>query len=84
MGGGQETADEDPQASSKFAVSYVRGVQGDSFQGGKLTGHLQASACCKGVNRFVFGARVTLHDLADTYQPPFQNCIEQGRASGIT
>ncbi|KAI9097969.1 hypothetical protein K1719_025740 [Acacia pycnantha] len=93
-GRGQETAGEDPQVSSKYAVSYVRGVQGDSFQGGKLTGHLQASACCKhftaydldnwkGVNRFVFDARVTLQDLADTYQPPFRSCIEQGRASGI-
>ncbi|XP_028771881.1 probable beta-D-xylosidase 7 [Neltuma alba] len=93
-GRGQETAGEDPQVTSKYAVSYVRGLQGDSFQGGKLSGHLQASACCKhftaydldnwkGVNRFVFDARVTLQDLADTYQPPFQSCVEQGRASGI-
>ena len=68
-GRGQETAGEDPVVSSKYAVSYVRGVQGDSFEGGKLTGHLQASACCKhftaydldnwkGVNRFDFDAHV--------------------------
>lgn len=24
-----------------------------------------------------------MQDLADTYQPPFQKCIEEGRASGI-
>jgi beta-glucosidase-like glycosyl hydrolase len=26
---------------------------------------------------------VSLQDLADTYQPPFHSCVEQGRASGI-
>ncbi|KAF5450857.1 hypothetical protein F2P56_031174, partial [Juglans regia] len=93
-GRGQETPGEDPLLTGKYAMAYVRGVQGDSFEGGKLKGHLQASACCKhftaydldfwrGVNRFVFDARVTLQDLADTYQPPFQSCIEHGRASGI-
>ncbi|KAJ9146411.1 hypothetical protein P3X46_028681 [Hevea brasiliensis] len=93
-GRGQETPGEDPLVTGKYAVSYVRGVQGDSFQGGKLKGHLQASACCKhftaydldnwkGVNRFVFDARVTVQDLADTYQPPFQSCVQQGKASGI-
>ncbi|XP_058761503.1 probable beta-D-xylosidase 7 [Vicia villosa] len=93
-GRGQETAGEDPMMTSNYAVSYVRGLQGDSFQGGKLKGHLQASACCKhftaydldnwkGVNRFHFDAKVSLQDLADTYQPPFRSCVEQGRASGI-
>ncbi|QHN94131.1 probable beta-D-xylosidase 7 [Arachis ipaensis] len=93
-GRGQETAGEDPLMTSKYAVSYVRGLQGDSFQGGTLRGHLQASACCKhftaydldnwkGVNRFAFDARVSLQDLADTYQPPFKSCIEEGHASGI-
>ncbi|TKY74355.1 beta-D-xylosidase 7 [Spatholobus suberectus] len=93
-GRGQETAGEDPLVASRYAVSYVRGLQGDSFDGGKLRGHLQASACCKhftaydldnwkGVDRFLFDARVSLQDLADTYQPPFQSCVRQGRASGI-
>ncbi|KAK6246079.1 hypothetical protein SCA6_009169 [Theobroma cacao] len=30
-----------------------------------------------------FLASVSLQDLADTYQPPFQSCIQQGKASGI-
>lgn len=69
-GRGQETPGEDPLVTGKYAVSYVRGIQGDTFQGGKLTGHLQASACCKhftaydldkwkGTNRFIFDARVS-------------------------
>ncbi|XP_050212687.1 probable beta-D-xylosidase 7 [Mercurialis annua] len=93
-GRGQETPGEDPMVSGKYAVSFVRGVQGDSFEGGVLGEQLQASACCKhftaydlekwnGTNRFIFNAQVTKQDLADTYQPPFQSCIQEGKASGI-
>ncbi|GAB2230280.1 hypothetical protein Droror1_Dr00014540 [Drosera rotundifolia] len=96
-GRGQETPGEDPLVTGKYAVSYVRGLQGDSFEGGsKLIrdGNLQASACCKhftaydleqwhNVSRFVFDAHVSAQDLADTYQPPFRSCIQEGRASGI-
>ena len=57
--------------TGRYAASYVKGVQGDSFEGGKIKGHLQASACCKhftaydldnwkGMNRFVFDARVSV------------------------
>ncbi|XP_077213213.1 glycosyl hydrolase family protein [Tasmannia lanceolata] len=92
-GRGQETPGEDPMLTSKYAVYYVRGVQGDSFEGGR-SDHLRASACCKhftaydldnwkGTTRYVFNARVSLQDLADTYQPPFRSCVEQGHASGI-
>lgn len=74
-GRGQETPGEDPLVTGKYAVSYVRGVQGDSFEGGLLkNGHLQASACCKhftaydldrwnGFDRFSFDARVSLKFL---------------------
>uniref|UniRef100_A0A7N0TKR8 Fibronectin type III-like domain-containing protein n=1 Tax=Kalanchoe fedtschenkoi TaxID=63787 RepID=A0A7N0TKR8_KALFE len=94
-GRGQETPGEDPLVTGKYAISYVRGVQGDSFQGGSLKGgSLLASACCKhftaydlerwnGIDRFQFNAQVTAQDMADTFQPPFQSCIQQARASGI-
>ncbi|KAB2040597.1 hypothetical protein ES319_D02G095200v1 [Gossypium barbadense] len=85
-GRGQETPGEDPLVTGKYAVSYVRGIQGDSFEGGKLGENLQASACWKhftaydldnwkGVTRYVFNANI--------YQPPFQSCIEEGKASGV-
>ncbi|CAN6679118.1 unnamed protein product [Malus baccata var. baccata] len=97
-GRGQETPGEDPTVTGRYAVSYVRGVQGDSFDGGKhklgAGGRLQASACCKhftaydldnwnNITRFGFDACVTQQDLADTYQPPFQKCVQEGQASGI-
>ncbi|KAL8523483.1 hypothetical protein ACS0TY_013443 [Phlomoides rotata] len=92
-GRGQETPGEDPLVAGKYAVAYVRGIQGDRFEGGR-NGHLQASACCKhftaydldnwnGISRLAFDAKVTLQDMADTYQPPFQKCIQEGKASGI-
>ncbi|CAI9112993.1 OLC1v1013509C1 [Oldenlandia corymbosa var. corymbosa] len=94
-GRGQETPGEDPLVVGRYSVAYVRGVQGDSFHGGKLKhGQLKASACCKhftaydldnweGNDRYGFNARVTKQDLADTYQPPFRSCVHEGRASGI-
>ncbi|CAA0843382.1 Probable beta-D-xylosidase 7 [Striga hermonthica] len=100
-GRGQETPGEDPLVAGKYAVAYVRGIQGDDFDnndriGGKISikKNLQASACCKhftaydldkwnGVTRYAFNAIVTNQDLADTYQPPFEKCIKDGRASGI-
>lgn len=27
--------------------------------------------------------QVTAQDLADTYQPPFQSCVQEGHASGM-
>lgn len=69
-GRGQETPGEDPLVAGKYAVAYVRGIQGDKFEGGQAN-HLQASACCKhftaydlenwkGVSRLSFDAKVSL------------------------
>ncbi|CAH9077547.1 unnamed protein product [Cuscuta europaea] len=93
-GRGQETPGEDPEVTGKYAVAYVRGVQGDSFDGKVAADYLQASACCKhfaaydlenwnGNLRYGFDAIVTQQDLKDTYQPPFQSCIQKAKASGI-
>ncbi|XP_017215791.1 probable beta-D-xylosidase 6 [Daucus carota subsp. sativus] len=53
---------------------------------------LMLSACCKHMiaydlelwnnfARYNFNAVVTAQDMQDTYQPPFQSCIQQGKAS---
>ncbi|KAH6759009.1 Glycosyl hydrolase family protein [Perilla frutescens var. frutescens] len=92
-GRGQETPGEDPMIASKYAVAYVRGIQGNKYNGGQSR-NLLASACCKhftaydldswkGVGRFGFDAKVTQQDLADTYQPPFKSCVQEGKATGI-
>lgn len=70
-GRGQETPGEDPFVTGQYAVSFVRGLQGDTFEGGALKdGCLLVSACCKhftaydldswnGISRFTFDARVS-------------------------
>ncbi|CAN4122251.1 unnamed protein product [Withania somnifera] len=94
-GRGQETPGEDPMMVGKYGVAYVRGIQGDSFEGGKLKdGHLQASACCKhfiaqdldnwnNFSRYTFDAHVLKQDLADSFEPPFKSCVEQGKSSSL-
>ncbi|XP_057528248.1 probable beta-D-xylosidase 7 isoform X3 [Amaranthus tricolor] len=93
-GRGQETPGEDPLLTAKYGVSYVRGLQGYTFNGDKISEQLQASACCKhftahdldnwhGITRYTFDAEVSKQDLADTFQPPFQSCVEEARASSI-
>ncbi|XP_074589386.1 LOW QUALITY PROTEIN: putative beta-D-xylosidase 7 [Curcuma longa] len=93
-GRGQETPGEDPTTVSKYAVAFVRGLQGDAFRGDKSPVRLKASACCKhytaydmddwkGNVRYTFDARVTAQDMEDTYQPPFRSCVKEGGASCI-
>ncbi|XP_015885558.3 probable beta-D-xylosidase 7 isoform X1 [Ziziphus jujuba] len=93
-GRGQETPGEDPFVAGKYAEAFVKGLQGDSLEGGMLGEQLQASACCKhltaydlenwnGVIRQNFNAKVTQQDLADTFQPPFKACVEKGKATCV-
>ncbi|RLM58474.1 putative beta-D-xylosidase 7 [Panicum miliaceum] len=93
-GRGQETPGEDPATAGKYAVAFVRGIQGSSPAGGAAPAPLQASACCKhataydledwnGVQRYNFDARVTARDLADTFNPPFRSCVVDGGATCV-
>lgn len=79
-GRGQETPGEDPYVASRYAISYVRGIQGDTFEGEQFNHKfLQASACCKhytahdldnwhAVNRFIFDANVSFHFISPHLQ----------------
>jgi beta-glucosidase-like glycosyl hydrolase len=68
-GRGQETPGEDPLTTSTYAALFVRGLQGDSYNGSHEP-VLRASACCKhftaydlerwgNVTRFTFDAVVS-------------------------
>jgi hypothetical protein len=98
-GRGQETPGEDPLVVGKYGASFVRGVQGDSFEGESTLGdHLQASACCKhytahdldnwnGVNRFRFNAIVSeMHWFKNLMclNSFFFNNIKSGEKSGCS
>lgn len=86
-GRGQETPGEDPMLTARYAVSYVKGLQG----GG--TG-LKVAACCKhftaydldkwnGVDRFHFNAKVSKQDLEETYNVPFKACVVEGKVASV-
>ncbi|XP_027161060.1 probable beta-D-xylosidase 5 [Coffea eugenioides] len=96
-GRAQETPGEDPLVVSKYAVSYVRGLQEVGNQEVNKSGPnrpLKVSSCCKhytaydidnwkGITRFTFDAKVTAQDLEDTYQPPFKSCVQEGHVSSV-
>ena len=81
-----EAAGEDPAASGEFARAFVTG-----FQTAKEAPYpLQASACCKHYianeyegHRLGMDVNLSAQDLADSYLPPFQSCVEEGKVSGI-
>lgn len=93
-GRGQETPGEDPFVVSRYAVSYVKGLQEVGQEGNFSSEKLKVSSCCKhytaydvdnwkGVDRFHFDAKVTPQDLEDTYQPPFKSCVEEGHVTSV-
>ncbi|XP_009391116.2 probable beta-D-xylosidase 7 [Musa acuminata AAA Group] len=93
-GRGQETPGEDPVTASKYAVAFVRGLQGDSPTGERKSEQLMTSACCKHYtaydldnwkrhSRYTYNAVVTAQDMEDTYQPPFKSCVQEGRVTCV-
>lgn len=90
-GRGHETPGEDPLLSSKYATSYVKGLQ-ERDDGDK--DRLKVGACCKhytaydvdnwkGIDRYHFNAVVTKQDMDDTYQPPFKSCVIDGNVASV-
>ncbi|MFS8004215.1 putative xylan 1,4-beta-xylosidase [Helianthus anomalus] len=87
-GRGQETPGEDPALAARYAVRYVKGLQGNAGD------RLKVAACCKhytaydldnwnGVDRFHFNAKVSKQDLEDTYNVPFKACVLEGKVASV-
>ena len=78
-GRGQETYGEDPFLTSRLAVSYIRGLQGEDAD------YLKTAACAKHfavhsgpeADRHGFDAQVGEKDLQETYLPAFRACVEE-------
>ncbi|KAJ0254520.1 Glycoside hydrolase family 3 C-terminal domain-containing protein [Hirschfeldia incana] len=90
-GRGQETPGEDPTLVSKYAVAYVKGLQGTDGGDPNL---LKVAACCKhytaydvdnwkGVSRYTFNSVVNQQDMDDTFQPPFKSCVVDGNVASV-
>ncbi|CAH9074703.1 unnamed protein product [Cuscuta epithymum] len=91
-GRGQEVPGEDPTLTGKYAAAFVSGLQQTDEAGGAEK--LKVAACCKhytaydlddwkGFQRYNFNSVVTKQDMADTYQPPFEYCIREGKVASV-
>ncbi len=84
-GRGQETYGEDPYLTSRLAVNYIQGMQGDDPRYLKTVATAKHFAVHSGPekNRLAFNAVVSQRDLRMTYLPAFQACITEAKAASI-
>jgi beta-glucosidase len=84
-GRGQETYGEDPYLTGKMGVAFITGLQGDDPK------HLTAVATAKHYAvhsgpeplRHGFDARVSSHDIEDTYLPAFRDAVVDGKVRTV-
>ncbi len=84
-GRGQETFGEDPFLTAQMGVAFIAGLQGDDPRLLKTLATAKHFAVHSGpeTERHGFDARVSAHDLADTYLPQFEACVRVGHAGSV-
>jgi beta-glucosidase len=84
-GRGQESYGEDPYLSGRFAVAFVKGVQGEDPVYFKAIATPKHYAVHSGPEpmRHQFDAIVTDQDLYTTYLPQFEAAIREGHAHSV-
>jgi beta-glucosidase len=83
-GRGQETWGEDPLLTSRLGVAFIRGLQGDGpgLVAAATAKHFAVHSGPEAL-RHGFDARVSAHDLADTYLPQFEAAVREGHVAGV-
>lgn len=84
-GRGHETYGEDPYLTSRLAVRFIQGLQGDDEN------YLKVAACAKHFavhsgpedQRHHFNAVVTNQDLHETYLPAFRACVQEAEVEAV-
>jgi beta-glucosidase len=84
-GRGQETYGEDPLLTSRMGVEFVKGMQGDDPNYLKVVATPKHYAVHSGPEplRHGFDAKVSEHDLVNTYLPAFKAAIMEAKAGSI-
>jgi beta-glucosidase len=84
-GRGQETYGEDPFLTSRMAVAFIRGMQGDDAHYLKTVATPKHFAVHSGpeTSRHAFDARPSATDLNQTYLPAFQAAISEAHADSL-
>ncbi len=83
-GRGHETYGEDPTLTSRLAVGFIKGLQGDGE-------YLQVAACAKHFAvhsgpealRHGFDAQACPKDLEETYLPAFEACVKEAKVEAV-
>lgn len=79
-----ETYGEDPYLTSKIALSFVKGLQGDNEKYLKVVStpkHFVANN--QEDNRFAYNAKISERALREYYFPAYKACIQEGNAQSI-
>jgi beta-glucosidase len=84
-GRGHETFGEDPLLTARLGVAFITGMQGDDPRYWKTVATAKHFAVHSGpeADRHSFDARVSAHDLADTYLPHFETAVREGRVASV-
>ncbi|MBR1743933.1 MAG: glycoside hydrolase family 3 C-terminal domain-containing protein, partial [Lachnospiraceae bacterium] len=83
-GRGHETYGEDPYLTSRLAVPFIKGMQGDGE-------YMKVAACAKHFavhsgpeeKRHYFDAVVSKKDLEETYLPAFEACVTEAGVEAV-
>jgi len=83
-GRGQETYGEDPHLISRLGVSFVNGLQGDRdvMKVAAMAKHYAVHSGPEKL-RHVFDAKVSMHDLWNTYLPAFEALVVEADVEGV-
>ena len=84
-GRGQETYGEDPFLTSRMAVAFVTGLQGDDPKYYRVISTPKHYAVHSGPepSRHTIDIHVSKHDIEDTYLPAFRAAVMEGKAESV-
>jgi beta-glucosidase len=84
-GRGHETYGEDPYLTSRTAIAFIKGLQGDDDKYKKLDATIKHFAVHSGPEgkRHEFDARVDEKDLRETYLYAFRECVRETDISAV-
>jgi beta-glucosidase len=84
-GRGHETYGEDPYLTGRLAVNFIQGMQGNDPKFLKTVATAKHFAVHSGpeATRHSFDAKVSLHDLYDTYLPQFEMAVKEGKVESV-
>jgi beta-glucosidase len=84
-GRGQETYGEDPYLTSRIAINFIHGLQGDDRDSYKTIATAKHFAVHSGPesNRHREDVHPSPHDLEDTYLPAFRATVTEGKVASV-